>query len=210
MVWWLGAALVLLALTPTPVPPEASPPVQPVVLLWPTPGAVLEGETVTVQGRTAVPLFQRAVLEFQPLPHLPATPQPDAWIPLAVLEEPVVQGPLATWEVASLAPGPYVLRLRVFLRSGEVLEDQVQVWVGEPPEAYPTPTASPTPTPVPVATPSASPTPAATPTPLAWAPTPVPVAHPFPQRWRWTLAAGALMGALLTLGLLAAQRHRPW
>lgn len=184
------------------------PPVQPITMTWPEADAVVQGQVV-IQGRTAVPNFQKALLDFQPLPPTSpaATPLPKGWILLATLTEPVVQGPLATWETQNLPEGPYLLRLRVFLRTGDVLEHRVRVWIGERPNEIPrTPVVevtqtlegtrvSPT-TPVPQGTPTPKPWPVAV---EPWLPTPSSPRGGNPATWRQAFWLGVSLGVGLVI-----------
>lgn len=209
LVGWLPLGLLvfaLQALTPTPSPPTG---LQPIALLWPQENTVLTESPVRIQGRTAVPLFLRADLAFQPLPwnQPKATPHPQGWFLLAVMEEPVVEGVLAEWDISFLASGPYLLRLRVERRSGVPLEHKVLVWIGSRPGPV-GPPPSPTPTPMPSRTVSPSPTPSPVPD-FWWIPTPMVAEHPFPQRWRQGLGIGLLVGFLgvMTLWVLNQTRR---
>ncbi len=206
MGFWLGLFLVvLLAATPTP-------PVQPVAITWPVAEAAIQGQ-VTIRGRTAVPRFQSARLDFQPLPveSPQATPLPHAWLPITAMDRPVVQGVLGTWDTSSLAPGPYLLRLQVRLNTGQMLEHRVRVWVGtEPPRSLSTPfiragegPTTPTPT-MPLRTPRSWPQ-AVEP----WVPaTSVSSVALMPQARSRALLLGAALGAGVVLGYVWWQHRR--
>ncbi len=211
MVWALGWGL-LLGSTVTP------PPVHPITITWPEAEAVVHGQ-VLVQGRTAVPNFQKAVLDFQPLPASSpsATPMPQGWIPLATLTEPVVQGFLTAWDTQTLPEGPYVLRLRVFLRTGDVLTYQVRVWVGTRPDwVQVTPRAAVTPpaaeAPLTPETPPLPGTPTPRPWPVAvepWMPTSQPHGDGF-GTWSRALWFGVSLGVgLVALYWWAYERRGP-
>jgi len=104
---------------------------------------------------------------------------------------PVDGGPLATWNTATLAPGPFTLRIRVWDHSGREFEARVRLFVGAaPPTPTPAVTSTPTSEILPTATPTAellataTPTPEifATPTPTAELPTPgLPTNTPTPE-----------------------------
>ncbi len=204
--FWMRWGWVLLLLGSTATPPP--PPVHPITITWPEAEAVVHGQ-VLVQGRTAVPNFQKAVLDFQPLPPSSpsATPMPRGWIPLATLTEPVVRGFLTAWDTQTLPEGPYVLRLRVFLRTGDVLTYQVRVWVGTRPDwVQVTPRAAVTPpaaeVPLTPETPSMPGTPTPRPWPVAvepWVPTPSSPHGGNPATWHRALWLGAFLG----VGLVA-------
>ena len=156
-----------------------------------------DGETVrgsfTIQGQALAADFDYYQLEYG------IGTGPQAYAPLT---EPVRQlvegGALAVFDSTALDNGPYTLRLRVFDKSGGVLESRVRVLIDNPPTPTSTATETliptPTPTPIPIeptATPTVEePTPApivpdtATPTPTATetliptpteTPTPVPI-----------------------------------
>ena len=202
--FWMRWGWVLLLLGSTATPP----PVHPITITWPEADAVVRGQVV-IQGRTAVPNFQKALLDFQPLPPTApgATPVPKGWIPLATLTEPVVRGPLATWETQSLPEGPYLLRLRVFLRTGDVLEYRVRVWIGERPAwIRPTPRAEATNAPSEERASPATPSPRGTPTPRPWpvavepwVPTPSSPHGGNPATWHRALWLGAFLGVGLVV-----------
>ena len=59
---------------------------------------------------------------------------------------PVIDGALGLWDTSQISPGRYVLRLRVVLSTGAVLESQVRdLRIGLPPAASSAAPASPTP-----------------------------------------------------------------
>ncbi len=204
---WLG--WFFWAATPTP------PPVQPITITWPIAYAAVQGQ-VLIQGRTAVPNFREAVLDFQPLPSTStsSTPSPQGWISLATLKEPVVQGPLTTWDTQNLPSGPYLLRLRVFLRTGDVLVHQVMIWVGEgSPWVMVTPTPVPdtafqpngvTPSP-PIGTPTPKPWPVAV---EPWVPTPSPEADRGGVVWERSFFGGMVVGMGMVVLYLWVNRRR--
>ncbi len=159
-----------------------------------------EGETVaglvTLVGKTALPDFDRYDVEYG------EGHDPLGWGHVeGPFFTPVDGGPLATWNTATLAPGPFTLRIRVWDHSGREFEARVRLFVGAAPltptsalTSTPTPeilsTATPTPEILPTATPTpellatATPTPEflATPTPTAEIPTPaLPTNTPTPD-----------------------------
>lgn len=139
----------------------------------PTDGETLDG-LVSIEGSADHPAFLRYELAFSYDPN-----PTDTWFPVG---EPVDtrarQATLGLWDTSELAPGVYLLRLRVFLEGGAVLEDTLTgLRVGLPPPPSPptgsdlpsTATPSPTSTPVPPPAPPAAPAPPADPVLLSLA-----------------------------------------
>ncbi len=141
---WLAvglAAAALLARAPRAAALQG-PPVA--VIVEPAQGAVLIG-LVTVSGTAAHPDFVAYDLAFA------YDPDPtETWFPLGPpVNTPVVSGPLAVWDTASISDGTYRLRLRVWLSDGMSLETVVgrlQVR-NETPTPIPQITARPSPAP---------------------------------------------------------------
>ncbi len=194
----------LLAILGYGTTPGPTPQVRPVAITAPAPNSSVQG-TVTVEGRTAVPGFRLAVLEYQALPRPGQRITPVGWLPIAVMTQSTAQGWLADWDTSTLPPGPYALRLRVETERG-TLYHQITVWVGMP---APTPPAqapaSPRPrTPVPLWS---------WPTPRPW-PTPLPQQAPLPPRmsyqtaWTQRLLTGAAVGLTLVVLYLVALSRR--
>ncbi|MCE7947972.1 MAG: hypothetical protein DYG88_11135 [Chloroflexi bacterium CFX4] len=90
------------------------------IITAPAPAQSLIG-VVTVQGTAASPNFQRYRLEYAVQGS--ADPQ---WFSIVEIAQQVTNGTLALWDTTALSDGAYQLRLRVFLRSGAVLQTVVQ------------------------------------------------------------------------------------
>jgi hypothetical protein len=158
---------------------------------------VLHGE-VTISGRTDIPAFIFAQLEFAYAPN-----PTDTWFTIQTFSQPAAESTLAVWDSTSISDGNYVLRLRVTLEDGTFQEVMVPVTVMNDvalatPTFIPTSTAGPEiavqiPTPFLLA---ASPTPTDLPRPT---PSPLP---PNPASLGQNEIYGSLgRGALVMVGL---------
>ncbi|RMF51219.1 MAG: hypothetical protein D6749_08480 [Chloroflexota bacterium] len=126
------------------------------IITSPAPAQTLIG-VVNVQGTAASPNFQRYRLEYAVQGSL----EPE-WFSIVEIAQQVTNGTLALWDTTALPDGVYQLRLRVFLRSGAVLQTVVQGLnvINRSPTALPTlpqpataratelPTLGPSPTPL--------------------------------------------------------------
>lgn len=90
------------------------------IITSPAPAQTLIG-VVTVQGTATSPNFQRYRLEYAVQGSL--SPE---WFSIVEIAQPVTNGTLALWDTTAIPDGVYQLRLRVFLRSGAVLQTVVQ------------------------------------------------------------------------------------
>jgi hypothetical protein len=90
------------------------------IIVSPAPAQTLIG-VVTVQGTAASPNFQRYRLEYAVQGSL----EPE-WFAIVEIAQQVTNGTLALWDTTAVPDGVYQLRLRVFLRSGAVLQTVVQ------------------------------------------------------------------------------------
>ncbi len=90
------------------------------IITSPAPAQTLIG-VVNVQGTAASPNFQRYRLEYAVQGSL----EPE-WFSIVEIAQQVTNGTLALWDTTALPDGVYQLRLRVFLRSGAVLQTVVQ------------------------------------------------------------------------------------
>lgn len=169
----LSLAVALLALPPAAsVPPRQAPGYAEITV--PEAGSSVHG-IVTVRGSANHPSFTSYDLAF-------AYPEDPTGIWFAIgpsVTSPVVDGALGLWDTSQISPGRYVLRLRVVLSTGAILESQVRdLRIGLPPAAS---SAAP-----------ASPSPALTPSPARPAAFVVSLAEPS--------APGNLVGAALAIG----------
>ena len=107
----------------------------------PEPGSSVQG-IVTVRGSANHPSFASYDLAFSYPEDSTGT-----WFAIGPsVTSPVVDGALGLWDTSQISPGRYVLRLRVLLSTGAVLEAQVRdVRLGLPPSASSAAPASPTP-----------------------------------------------------------------
>lgn len=118
------------------------------IITSPTPAQTLIG-VVSVQGTASSPNFQRYRLEYAVQGSL----EPE-WFSIVEIAQQVTNGTLALWDTTALPDGVYQLRLRVFLRSGAVLQTVVQglnvvnrlatALPTQPPPVTPQPTVPPT------------------------------------------------------------------
>lgn len=90
------------------------------IITSPAPAQTVIG-VVAVQGTAASPNFQRYRLEYAVQGSL----EPE-WFSIVEIAQQVTNGTLALWDTTALPDGVYQLRLRVFLRSGAVLQTVVQ------------------------------------------------------------------------------------
>jgi hypothetical protein len=160
----------------------------------PAPGSAVQG-IVTIRGSANHPSFVAYDLAFAYGDDLTET-----WFPLgATVESPVQDDVLGLWDTSRVSPGLYVLRLRVFLSTGAVLESQV------PGLSIGIPTAAPAPG---VPTPSPAPAlPTVTLPPVAPLPAEVLPAPGDPVASALTIGAAMAAGGLVLLSLyLALQR----
>ncbi|HET7009510.1 MAG TPA: hypothetical protein VFI11_01940 [Anaerolineales bacterium] len=154
----------------------------------PSPGSAVQG-IVTIQGSANHPSFVEYDLAFGY-----SDDPTDTWFPLGPrVTSPVVDGALGLWDTGKISPGVYVLRLRVSLSNGTILESQVRVSVGLP-TASPVPGA-PTSTKVPVLP---------TTTPLPPAPLPVEPADADPVASAMTIGAAMAVAGFVLLGVYLA------
>lgn len=106
------------ATTPTPgdgAPGAAAPGCVPgqVNLTYPQDGGTVS-DSVTLEGTADIPNFGFYTYEI-------ARPGETIWLPLQVGQQPVREGELGTWDVSSLIPGEYQLRLVVTDNQGNAL-----------------------------------------------------------------------------------------
>lgn len=147
------------------------------VIELPQEGADLRG-IVQVVGTAKMADLSHYVVEYG------AGSSPMAWMSIsAPIGNVVERGLLTLWDTRTLENGVYTLRLVVYDRRGNNLEDRALVQVTNPtptPTQTPTPTPTATVTPTPTLTPTPTATPTATPTPPA-SPTATPTAEPSPM-----------------------------
>lgn len=160
----------------------------------PAPGSAVQG-IVTIRGSANHPSFLAYDLAFAY-----GNDPTETWFPLgATVESPVQEEVLGLWDTSRVSPGLYVLRLRVFLSTGAVLESQVRGLSIGIPTALPAP-GVPTPTPAPVVPTVALP-------PLAPLPAEVQPAAGDPIASALTIGGAMAAGGLVLLSLyLALQR----
>jgi hypothetical protein len=174
---------------------------QPILLLSPLPGEVLQG-TVGILVDTAVPGFARAELAFAYSGDPTGT-----WFLIAESDTALSVVRMASWDTSAITDGEYDLRLLVFFADGttrQVIAPGLRVRNYSPIE---TGTPAPSPTldpgqPTPTLTPTASP-PAPSPTPLPTNPV-----IPGAQRTLASLGLGVglVVGLFAALGLYLARR----
>ncbi len=165
-------------------------PVAPVIT-FPQSGEAVQG-IVTIQGSSAVEGFLSYEVAFTYAANAPET-----WFVIAVGQQSVEAGVLASWDTTKITDGNYTLRLRVYRTDGgyqDAVSRGVRVRNYTPVETatpIPQPTATPTelpPTPI-------LPTPTVTPFP----PTPTPLPPNPASLSRQGVQASAGWGAVLTL-----------
>ncbi len=151
LAWYLFFGMVLTSPVLIPNPQFGDP-----VIATPRPGDVLQG-VVTIAGSSDVTGFVSAEISFTFADDTTGT-----WFQIAVNNQPVLNGMLATWDTTVITDGEYVLRLRVYLTDGSFHETVVS---GLRVRNY-TPVETPTPTALaPAATPLSTITPTTTPFP---------------------------------------------
>ncbi len=123
----------------------------------PAAGSTVSG-LVPVVGTVQLPNFERYEVQY----GVGDNPLGWGWISGPHLAQ-VEDGLLTEWDVSSLAPGLYTLRITAFDRGQHSFETRVQVYVAGPPD---TPTPLPTSTLAPTAFPTLPPTPTPTETPV--------------------------------------------
>ena len=136
----VSLALVMLALPrPASAPPRQAPGYAEITA--PEPGSSIHG-IVTVRGSANHPSFASYDLAFSYSEDATGT-----WFAIGPsVTSPVVDGALGLWDTSQISPGRYVLRLRVLLLTGAVLEAQVRdLRLGLPPAASSAAPATPTP-----------------------------------------------------------------
>jgi len=183
------------------------------IISSPAPRQTLVG-VVTVQGTAASPNFQRYRLEYAVQGSL----EPE-WFTIVEIAQQVTNSTLALWDTTAVPDGVYQLRLRVFLRSGAVLQTVVQGLnvINRSATALPTPplaTAFPTLGPSPTALIQQPPTLPPRPTIAGIAPTPLPLSEGRRISMQAALILQALQGAfcngalftLFAFGLFGAYR----
>lgn len=107
--------------SPSPTPPTAV--TIRAAILAPEEGAAVSG-TVDIVGVAEGPGFLTYYVEYAP----GAEPAPGDWQPVAEAStQPVLFGPLVTWDTTGLPPGMYTLRLRVFDVTNNFVLDDVRV-----------------------------------------------------------------------------------
>ena len=153
----------------------------------PSPGSPVQG-IVTILGSANHPSFASYDLAFAFADDSTGT-----WFGIgSPATTPVVDGPLGLWDTTQISPGRYVLRLRVNLSTGAVLESQVSdVHIGLPatvPSAAP---KSPTPE-------RASATSTSVPSPLTSSQAPSPARDPVGAAL--AIGAGMAAGGLVLFG----------
>ncbi len=131
---WFPAPLALLALMHLPVAPAPARQAPGYAeITQPSPGSPVEG-IVTIRGSANHPSFASYDLSFAYAQDTTGT-----WFPIgSPATVPVVDGALGLWDTTPISPGRYILRLRVFLSTGAVLESQVR----DLPVGLPVPVAS--------------------------------------------------------------------
>lgn len=134
----------------------------PAAILSPLPGEVLQG-AVSIRGSSQAPGFVSAEVAFGYMNDPTGT-----WFLLAELDQPVVEGVLASWDTTRITDGNYALRLRIYTTGGlplDILISDLRVrnysavetpvhadlatTTTSPPLSQATPTWLPTPTPLP-------------------------------------------------------------
>ncbi len=95
---------------------------------------------IQISGTAASPAFASANLAF-------AYPKDasNTWFPIAIIDQPVLNGDLGTWDTTAISDGEYVLRLQVSSIDGTQMEFKVSVQVRNYTSPVATP-PSPTPT----------------------------------------------------------------
>jgi hypothetical protein len=133
------AALMLALPQPAAAPPRQAPGYAEITV--PEPGSSVHG-IVTVHGSANHPSFASYDLAFSYSEDATGT-----WFAIGPsVTSPVVDGALGLWDTSQISPGRYMLRLRVLLSTGAVLEAQVRdVRLGLPPAASSAAPATPTP-----------------------------------------------------------------
>lgn len=167
----------------------------------PQPGEAIFG-LVTIEGSAAHPSFVAFELSFANQPAISNT-----WFPIMQpIHSPVTDGKLGIWDTTGITDGNYQLRLRVWLKSGNVLE----AIVGDLRIRNTMPTETPT-----VALPDAMPSPSPVEPTSTPRPTPIPLPNnDGPTRVVRALVTGGIVSAvsLLLLGVYLAirksMRHR--
>jgi hypothetical protein len=163
---WLFAALLALALfIPTGVSAQAGTNIR---ITAPASGDVLQG-LVNITGTSAVDGFFTSELSFAYASD-PAT----TWFLIYTTDQPVADGLLTAWDTNFITDGDYILRLRVTLQDGSILETLVTGLRVRNQTLTETPTLAPTSTPEFDLPPAASPLP---PTPM---PAPTSTRRPTP------------------------------
>ncbi len=76
----------------------------------PQPGEQVQGEVI-IAGNTAISGFSRAEVNF-------AFPEGNTWFLIQSSDQPVRNGPIATWDTTTIVDGTYRLRVTVFLVDG--------------------------------------------------------------------------------------------
>ncbi len=149
-----------------------------VEIMLPVPGSQLPPETIEIYGTVEMGELKQYVLEYG------AGTEPEAWLPIAGPRTLPVRGDiLAIWDVQSVEPGVYTVRLVAENQRGARFEARTVIMLLAPtPTPTPTPTATPTATvtPTPTPTPTVTPTPEPTATPIE-TPTPEPTETPTPE-----------------------------
>ena len=113
--WGAGLlTVVLLILVPTVAAQQAAP-----EITSPTHGQAVQG-VISITGSTNADGFVSAELDFSYADDATGT-----WFLIAALERPVDGGLLAEWDTLSLTDATYILRLRVFLNDGSVLDTRI-------------------------------------------------------------------------------------
>lgn len=92
---------------------------QGVAIRSPRKADVLHGQ-ITITGNSDVPEFKLMSLHFAYQEDAPET-----WFLIFESQEPVREGPLATWDTTLISDGVYRLRMRVILEDDTILEDIV-------------------------------------------------------------------------------------
>ncbi len=172
----------------------------------PQPGQTVRGQ-VNITGAAAPAGFAAYEVSFTY-----ADNPTDTWFLIQRGETPLTEGVLAVWNTTAITDGLYDLRLRVFLTSGEVLQDIIRNIDVRNYTPTQTPTVTPAPpptlTPVPVV-PTVTPTPTRTPPPTPTALPPNPAAVDMPALAQM-LGYGALaaFGVFILFGLFLSLRRR--
>jgi hypothetical protein len=136
----VSLAVVMLALPqPASAPPRQAPGYAEITA--PEPGSSVRG-IVTLHGSANHPSFASYDLAFSY-----SEDETGTWFAIGPsVTSPVIDGALGLWDTSQISPGLYVLRLRVLLSTGAVLEAQVRdVRLGLPPSASSAVPATPTP-----------------------------------------------------------------